>query len=317
MRIYSIENEFIKVDFLTKGATIVSIVKKENQSEYILSYKDMEDYTHNEYYLGATAGRNAGRTFPTEYVDYYGKVKKLLPNENRVYLHGGEHGYSTVEWNLIIKQDDFAILEYVDRDSDYVEATIFIIYELIDNNFVIRYLASSEIPTIFNLTNHSYFNLNQQEEATIEGHYLKIDNSELQLVGDEFVPTGEYSDMKEQYNNFNFAEFKKIKEAFNGNNDLGEKCKGGIDLAYCFKNIDVKNPKIELWSENKENGLQIFTNQESCVVYTLNKLSKNILDFNQYQGITFEMQRRPNYIHLLNSEYLEKNYYNYIRYKIL
>ena len=65
MNTYSIENENIKIEFLTKGATIVSIRKKETDTEYILSYKNLHRYENNNYYFGATIGRNAGRTYQT------------------------------------------------------------------------------------------------------------------------------------------------------------------------------------------------------------------------------------------------------------
>ena len=139
MKTYSIENENIKIEFLTKGATIVSIRKKENDTEYILSYKNLERYLNNVYYLGATIGRNAGRTYPTEYTNFSGNKVKLRPNENKVYLHGGEHGLDTVEWKLSILESDFALLEYTDTNSNYEKATINLVYQLIGKNFVVRY----------------------------------------------------------------------------------------------------------------------------------------------------------------------------------
>ena len=284
MKTYSIENENIKIEFLTKGATIVSIRKKENDTEYILSYKNLERYLNNVYYLGATIGRNAGRTYPTEYTNFSGNKVKLRPNENKVYLHGGEHGLDTVEWKLSILESDFALLEYTDTNSNYEKATINLVYQLIGKNFVVRYFGDAKTPTIFNLTNHSYFNLNGNRNcSTVKNHYLKIEESELQIV----------------------------------DNDLSRKCKGGIDLAYCFKKNVITTPKIEIWSDNRKNGLRIYSNQESCVIYTLNKLIDSEKEFQKYQGITFEMQKRPNYIHSSPGGYLQNNYYNYIRYEIL
>ena len=208
MKTYSIENENIKIEFLTKGATIVSIRKKENDTEYILSYKNLERYLNNVYYLGATIGRNAGRTYPTEYTNFSGNKVKLRPNENKVYLHGGEHGLDTVEWKLSILESDFALLEYTDTNSNYEKATINLVYQLIGKNFVVRYFGDAKTPTIFNLTNHSYFNLNGNRNcSTVKNHYLKIEESELQIVDDDFIPTEKYSEMKNEYQNFDFYLF--------------------------------------------------------------------------------------------------------------
>ena len=318
MNTYSIENEYLKIEFLSKGGTVVSIRKKETNTEYILSYKNIDRYVNNVYYFGATIGRNAGRTYPTEYTNFSGKKVKLKPNENKVYLHGGEDGLDSVEWNLSILEADFALLEYKDTNPDYEKSSVNVIYQLIGKNFVIRYLGNAEIPTIFNLTNHSYFNLNgNRDNSTVKNHYLKIEESELQIVDDDFIPTEKYTDMKNKYQNFDFSDGKKIIEAFDVDNDLSRKCKGGIDLAYCFKKNVITTPKIEIWSDNRKNGLRIYSNQESCVIYTLNKLIDSEKEFQKYQGITFEMQKRPNYIHSSPGGYLQNNYYNYIRYEIL
>lgn len=318
MNTYSIENEYLKIEFLSKGGTVVSIRKKETNIEYILSYKNIDRYVNNVYYFGATIGRNAGRTYPTEYTNFSGKKVKLKPNENKVYLHGGEDGLDSVEWNLSILEADFALLEYKDTNPDYEKSSVNVIYQLIGKNFVIRYLGNAEIPTIFNLTNHSYFNLNgNRDNSTVKNHYLKVEESELQIVDDDFIPTEKYSDMKNKYQNFDFSDGKKIIEAFDVDNDLSRKCKGGIDLAYCFKKNVISTPKIEIWSDDRKNGLRIYSNQESCVIYTLNKLIDSEEEFQKYQGITFEMQKRPNYIHSLSGDCLQTNYYNYIRYEIL
>lgn len=318
MNTYSIENEYIKIEFLTKGATVVSIRKKETNTEYILSYKNIDRYVNNVYYFGATIGRNAGRTYPTEYTNFSGNKVKLKPNENKVYLHGGEHGLDSVEWKISILEPDFALLEYTDTNSSYEKASINLVYQLIGKNFVVRYFGDAKTPTIFNLTNHSYFNLNGNRKcSTVKNHYLKIEESDLQIVDDDFIPTEKYSEMKNEYQNFDFSSGKKIIEAFNADNDLSRKCKGGIDLAYCFKKNVITTPKIEIWSENRKNGLRIYSNQESCVIYTLNKLIDSEEEFQKYQGITFEMQKRPNYIHSSPGDYLQNNYYNYIRYEIL
>ena len=200
-------------------------------------------------------------------------------------MHGGEDGLDSVEWNLSILEADFALLEYKDTNPDYEKSSVNVIYQLIGKNFVIRYLGNAEIPTIFNLTNHSYFNLNgNRDNSTVKNHYLKIEESELQIVDDDFIPTEKYSDMKNKYQNFDFSDGKKI---------------------------------IEIWSDDRKNGLRIYSNQESCVIYTLNKLIDSEEEFQKYQGITFEMQKRPNYIHSLSGDCLQTNYYNYIRYEIL
>ena len=90
MKVYKLENKFLKVEFISLGATVISIEKKENKTNFVLKYKDMNRYSDNLYFLGATIGRNAGRTYPCYYKDFDEEKVILKPNENDVYLHGGE-----------------------------------------------------------------------------------------------------------------------------------------------------------------------------------------------------------------------------------
>lgn len=103
------------------------------------------------------------------------------------------------------------------------------------------------------------------------------------------------------------------------NSELLKICNGGIDLAYRF--IDDTALKIHLSNDTGDNQLKIYSNQESCVVYTLNKIG-NIRQINdgisiyKHAGITFEMQNLPNYIHE-RSNYLANKIKSKTRYEII
>ena len=161
-----------------------------------------------------------------------------------------------------------------------------------------------------------YFNLNRNKSETIQKHWLEINHSLLQIIDEKFIPTGEYESMKDEYYLFNFENQKQIREAFLQKNQLSQICKGGIDLAYCFLDGNINEPKIKLLSENKENSLTIYSNQEACVVYTLNKLEDGEKEFKKFQGITFEMQKKPNFIHEEKENYLKNSYFSWIKYEI-
>lgn len=316
MKVYKLENKFLKVEFISLGATIISIEKKENKTNFVLKYKDMNRYSDNVYFLGATIGRNAGRIYPCFYKNFDEEKIILKPNENDVYLHGGEEGYFRKEWIVDRLTNDVAVLSFEDISREYEKSKIKIVYKLEENNFIINYFGISERPTVFNLTNHMYFNLNKDKSETIQKHWLEIDTSLLQIIDEKFIPTGKYASMKDEYSFFNFENQKQIREAFLQKNQLSEICKGGIDLAYCFLDRNMKRPKIKLCSENKENSLTIYSNQEACVVYTLNKLEAEEKELKKFQGITFEMQKKPNFLHEEKENYLQDKYFSWIKYEI-
>lgn len=318
MKEYILENDQVRITFLDYGGIITSIVKKINSTNFVLSYEEIEQYEENPYYFGATIGRTSGRTFPPNYTNAEGKIVNLDINEGRLNLHGGFEGIDKKYWEVNHVASNIYELSYRDKDCHYEEMLLKIRYSLVDNTFIIEYLGLADIPTVCNITNHSYFNLNKDKRQGIGSHWLQISPSKLQIIDDFFVPTEEYNDMtSECYKPFNFVESKQVNEAFGLSTELSRICADGIDLAYIF---DSSKPEIILQSDNKENTLRITTDRECAVVYTLNKVNECIKisdggSVTKYGGITFEMQERPNYLQT-KIDYLTRHYHSITKYTI-
>ncbi|GCF92562.1 galactose mutarotase [Enterococcus florum] len=319
MEIYQLENEFVCIEFLSYGGILTKMINKKTQQNYLLAYQNYKDYLKNPYFFGATIGRNAGRTFPAFYQDSYGDRRVLDTNEGKVHLHGGKSGLHQVEWTVEKLSDTTYHLMFQDTESPYDPMKLELIYRLEKNHFAIQMKGQADQPTVCNLTNHSYFNLG--EEPTIEFHQLQTAPAKIQLIDEQFVPTEEYSEMQTlEYTPFNFTEEKVIQKALNLDTPLSKICANGIDLAYCFINNDELEPKIRLTDRQRKNKLTIYSDQEACIIYTLNKLSNKVTlaagaTIEKYSGITFEMQRKPNYVHTA-VDYLETDYAAYTIYEI-
>lgn len=319
MKEYLLENQYIAVKFLDLGGVITHLVKKANHTDYILSYSDYSRYWDNPYFLGATIGRVAGRVFPPQYQNTAGQTVFLDTNEGRLHLHGGERGLHKQIWSVEQTGDLEYTLSIWDDQSPYDPMYLEAVYRLDKNVFSIEYKGQAAVPTLCNLTNHMYFNLNA-DKKTIADHRLTVSPAKIQIIDEEFIPTGIYDDMKFTDNAiFDFRATKLIKEALNKGNHLSSICSGGIDLAYVFD--DKRNPKIQLSDYRGENSLKIYSNQESCVLYTLNKIGEEVVLNNgrpieKYGGITFEMQKRPNYLHE-NKDCLEREYFAKTAYEII
>ncbi|WP_018659318.1 hypothetical protein [Allofustis seminis] len=314
--LYVIENKYIKVVFSLSGLTIIDLIKKSNNTNFLLKYEDFNNYKENIYYLGRTIGRNAGRTRPPEYSTFDNKKVKLDTNEGETHLHGGYKGIHTKQWSILSMDAQSANLKLSDKNSIYENADLYAELKLINNEFHLSYKGESKDPTIFNITNHMYFNLSG--EKTISNHYLTVNSSKVQLVDSEFVPLNKYGDLlKEEFDFLNFSEKKKINKSFDNKHDISKLCNSGIDLAYMIDSVDKDAPAIRLEESSNGNILEIITNQES-VVYTLNKISNDYFDYNivKFAGITFEAQRKPNFINIDN-EYLKREYENKIVYRII
>ncbi|GEQ62510.1 aldose 1-epimerase [Vagococcus lutrae] len=323
MKIFTLENEYIKVNFLSLGATIVDLIKKSNQVNYVLRYDNIDQYTKNSYYFGVLIGRNAGRTFPARYRNYLNEKIELDLNEGNKHLHGGKYGLHMKEFEVVKKSNTEYSLFLEDNQTLYEKASIEINYCLEGNRFIYKIKGTSQVPTIFNLTNHTYFNLNQDKTKGIEEHIMRIDSDRIQLIDDNYIPNGKIGDLGNVENKeWNFKNNKQIYDCLAQNSSLSKICSGGIDLAYLFKEgLNFEKEKIHLQSLDRTNQLKIYSNQSSCVVYTLNKINEAVKinagkKIKKHHGITFEMQKEPNFIHS-SSECLENEYKSITVYEIM
>lgn len=323
MNIFTLENDYLKVNFSDIGGVIIDLIKKSNQINYVLHYDDLKRYEKNIYFLGAVIGRNAGRTYPSYYSNYLNRKIKLDTNEGDKHLHGGDNGLHRKRFEVVKKNSSECSLFLKDDSSLYDSAYIEINYRLDKNKLIYTLTGRAEVPTIFNLTNHTYFNLNKDKGENISQHWLQINSEEIQLINDDYIPNGKIEKLGDGENQeYFFLKSKLINKIFLQNTHLSEICNNGIDLAYLFnKGNTMTDMKIHLKSFDKENQLKIYSNQNACVVYTLNKIEEIVKINNgnkikKHNGITFEMQEIPNYVHILPN-YLKQKYESITIYEVI
>ncbi|MDO5105120.1 aldose epimerase family protein [Capnocytophaga sp.] len=171
--------------------------------ETVLGFDTFEEYVSEAYrkgypYLGTIIGRNAGRI-------KYGKTKingeavQLTTNHGENQLHGGFVGFDSVVWNVVKAEENpnpSVTLEYFSKDGEEGypgNLTATVSYTLLDDNSIqIQYGGKTDKPTILNLTQHTYFNLNHGNESDVLNHTLTIHSDKyVPLVPEFFTPTGE------------------------------------------------------------------------------------------------------------------------------
>lgn len=181
------------------GATLVSLLVPDRNgvmADVVLGYDDCNGYrTANGACLGATVGRNANRVKNACFV-LGGKTYSMTPNEGRNNLHSGPDFYFQRMWTPVSHTENAVTLALHSPDGDQGfpgNAEIRVTYSLDENSGLhILYDAVSDKDTVFNLTNHSYFNLAGQENThlamnqllTIPGRFFNPDDAEN-------IPTGE------------------------------------------------------------------------------------------------------------------------------
>jgi len=285
IKVYTLENKFLKVEFLNLGAIIKKIEFKDKN--IVLGYEDIEKYRENPAYLGAVIGRTAGRIKDgllklddTEY--------QLDKNNNGNTLHGGKNSISHRFWNVQNIENGLCFsIKSSNLDNGYpANIEIKVSYILNNNELLIKYFVTTDNLTYLNLTNHSYFNLSGDSDNTIYEDILKIDSNYLIGINENSIPC---ETINLDSNIFDFREDKKLKEFFKADNEQKTIANNGIDHPYVF-NKEIG--KLEI--KNLESGIKmsVETNNPAVVIYTANYLQD--IGFKKHSAICFETQEVPN-----------------------
>ena len=199
VNLFTLKNRSGMITEITNyGGKVVSLWtpdKKGHYEDIVLGYSNISDYlSSKEKYFGALIGRYGNRIAKGKF-SLNGKEYDLANNNGPNHLHGGNNGYESVVWDA--KQVDNQTLElrYVSKNLEEGypgNLTIKVVYRLTDNNELkIEYWATTDAPTVVNLTHHSFFNLKGTGNGTINNHLLQINAPYYTPVDDGLIPTGE------------------------------------------------------------------------------------------------------------------------------
>ncbi|WP_336008499.1 aldose epimerase family protein [Fusobacterium polymorphum] len=290
IKIYTLENKFLKVELLNLGAIIKKIELKDkngNIKNVVLGYEDIQKYRENPAYLGAVIGRTAGRIkdgiLKLDATEY-----QLDKNNNGNTLHGGKNSISHRFWNVQNIENGLCFsIKSSDLDNGYpANVEIKVSYILNDNELLIKYFATTDNLTYLNLTNHSYFNLSGNPDNIIYEDILKIDSDYLIGINENSIP---YETINLDNNIFNFREAKKLEEFFKADDKQKTIANNGIDHPYIF---NEKIGKLEIKNIKSGIKMSVETNNPAVVIYTANYLQD--IGFKKHSAICFETQEVPN-----------------------
>ena len=179
----------MQVSLLDYGATVKDIIvpdRKGSFSNVSLGFSNLNDYREKSPYFGSTAGRYANRIAQGKF-SLDGQEYKLATNNGPNHLHGGEKGFDKIVWNSKLLETGTGVtftMSSPNGDEGYPgKLTSKVTYTLTnDNELLVEYSATTDKPTVINLTNHTYFNLAGDGDPTILDHELKI-------YADQYVAT--------------------------------------------------------------------------------------------------------------------------------
>ena len=183
----------LTADVLTYGAIIQDLRLAGHAPPLVLGFEDLPSYLTHSPYFGATPGRNSNRIgggrFAIDGTRYH-----LECNENGVtHLHGGSDCIARQNWRIVEQSESHVVLAIRDPDgrAGYPgNCDITCTYRLGDGGVLsVVYESVTDAPTIANLCQHSYFNLDGAADAF--SHEIRIAADHYLPVDERLIPTGE------------------------------------------------------------------------------------------------------------------------------
>lgn len=283
------------------GGRIVSLMvpdKDGNFRDVVLGHDSIGDYL-NDGNFGALIGRygnriNKGR-FSINDVEYQ------LPQNNYGHcLHGGPKGFHNLVWEARQPNDSVLILSLFSPDGDEGfpgNVNVEVTYTLTANNALkIDYSATTDKPTILNLTNHSYFNLSGDPSRDITEETLTFDASGFTPIDSTFMTTGEIRPV--EGTPFDFRNGRVIGDSINSDY---EQIKNG--LGYDHNMVldhpgDIDNVAAKLYDPSSGIVMEVFTTEPGIQFYAGNFLDGSVkgkkgIAYPRRSAICLETQHFP------------------------
>lgn len=298
----------ISARIIAYGATLQSLRLPDRSgrlADVVLGYPDLNGYIDRPQYFGATVGRFANRIAGARF-SLDGRVYSLAQNNGPNSLHGGNKGFDKVVWTIAeIASGPVASvrLTYVSADGEEGypgRLTASITYSLGDDGtLTTRYEATTDKPTIVNLSHHSLFNLAGLEGGRgVLGQRLTINADAYTPVDDTLIPTGEIRSVAGTP--FDFRASHAIGERIRDGSDPQIVIGRGYDHNFVLNGGTTETPRLAARLEDPVSGrvLELYTTEPGLQVYSGNFLDGTVIGkanrvYRQGDGLALEPQKFP------------------------
>lgn len=296
----------LKASFTNYGLIVTSLSVPDRNGkvgDIVLGYDDLGSYLEETPYFGSIIGRygnriDSGRFF-IDSVAY-----TLAQNNGPNHLHGGTKGFDKVVWDIVDyykKNDSIGFtFKYVSPDGEEGypgTLTTIVDYVFYPDSWKISYRATTDKPTVVNLTQHTYFNLSADPASTILDHELMLEASRYLPVDSTLIPTGELRPVSNTP--FDFTSSKAIGQDINADNQQ-IKYGGGYDHCWVFDKGISKIPEKVGSLYHPETGrlVEVFTTEPAVQFYTGNFLDgsltgKDGIKYEYRSAVCLETQHYP------------------------
>ncbi|AHI24243.1 galactose mutarotase [Komagataeibacter xylinus] len=301
----------MRVQVMTYGATITAIDAPDDSghiADIVLGFPTLEGYTRDSarggLFFGATVGRVANRIANGAFV-LDGHTYHIPRTEGTNALHGGRRGFDkhvwTVENTSITASSASVTLKLVSPDGDEGfpgTLTTHVTFSLNDGNELsLHYTATTDRPTVVNLTNHSYFNLNGEGSGSIENEVLQVNAETFTPINAKSLPLGTVAPVAGTP--LDFRTPRRIGDRLR-DTDPQMMYPHGYDQNWIVnaRLSRVPVPAAHLWDPASGRVLDVLTTQPGLQVYTSNSLDGRYAGpsgrtYRQTDAVALETQHYP------------------------
>jgi len=321
---YTLTNDNgLQVTIITYGGIITSIKNPSHQMpNIVLGFNNLNDYeTKNSPHFGAIIGRYANRIANGVFA-LGGTTYCLDANNGPNSLHGGFKGFDTKVWtvtNVIQGPGGVGVqLNYLSPAGDGWTDTApnpncptdavkgfpgnlntYVTYTLTNQNqIIINYSATTDAPTVVNLTNHTYWNLSGEGTGTIYSHVVTLNANQFTPVNSNQIPDGTIRSVSGTV-----FDFRKGKAASSGirTNDPQLTYGNGYDLNWIVNAPGYGSaPRFaaNVFDPSSRRSLNVWTDQPGIQFYSGNSLDGTLYgtsnrEYRQSDGLALETQHYP------------------------
>lgn len=294
---------------ITYGASLQALEMPDRDgrvADVTLGYDDLQSYVDHPNYWGQTIGRYANRIAGGKF-SLDGRSYQLPRNDKTNSLHGGAIGFDKRVWRILSVESGPSAkvtmaLTSASGDQGYPgKLDVKVTYTLDDNGeLTIDFDATSDAPTIANLTNHAIFNMaGEGAPGGILKHRLTLAASRYTPVDAALIPTGELRPVAGTV--FDFTKGRVIEDGIRDGRDPQIVMGRGYDHNFVLDAGKTAQPKLAARLEDPVSGrvLEVLTDQPGIQIYTGNFLDGTLVGKHKHlyrmgDGIALEPQLFPN-----------------------
>ena len=308
---YTLKNsQGVEAVVITYGGVLQSLLvpdKHGKLEDIVLGFDDVDGYINNgNVYFGATIGRFGNRIADGRF-EIDGKSNQVPQNDGSNALHGGPEGFDKRVWTAKPADEKGWVgveLSYVSPDGEMGfpgTLTTHVTYSLNeDNELRIQYRATTDKPTVLNLTNHSYFNLAGAGSPSVLDQVATLHASRYTPVTEKLIPTGELAEVKGTPMDFlQPTRFGAHIKDDHQQLKYAESKAGGFDFNWVLDTDgDLSKLAAEVLDPESGRRLLMYTTEPGVQLYTGNFLDGSINGkggkaYPHWSAFTLETQHYP------------------------